>query len=217
MTTDLPHSHPLLGWTDPTLRVQNIFVLKNGTSFIRHHAEQLNWQLKSIPLNQTISRFVILRDPFRRWLVGFTQEIKEFIYTRPKSDQEQILNLFNGNFNWFLEFLLDRGFMYIHTPMQLQVKFLDIPLQVLGKENITFFKMNELLGYSLNHWLHGEGVPNKFNNGKINATDEVNDSIFRNISTFFMDAKNIERKQKIMDYLQPDYELLNSVRFFNNN
>jgi hypothetical protein len=215
MTTDLPNS--LVGWTDPTMSVQHIWILKNGSSFIRHHAEQLNWQLKAMPIDHKVARFAILRDPYQRWLTGFTEDIKLYINSKDDDNHKEYLTkLFSENINWFLEFLIDRDIMFFDTHAHLQVKLLEIPLQTLGKENITFFKMNELLGYSLNHWLHGEGVPNKFNNEKIYSRDK-NDSIFRNISTFFMDAKNIKRKGKVLDYLQPDYELLNSVRFFNDN
>lgn len=219
MTNDLiPGSPPLVGWTDPTLSVQHIWILKNGTNFVRYHAEQLHWQLKSIPLNKRISRFAILRDPYRRWLVGFTQDIKQFIYARDTvEERDQLLELFQNNLDWLLEFLLDRDILFFDTHAHLQIKTLEPILQVCGQENITFFQMNDRLGYYLNHWLHGEGVTNKFNNGKINATDEKNDILFNKISNFLMDAKNRKRKDKVIEYLQPDYELINSVRFFNGN
>ena len=129
------------------------------------------------------------------------------------SEKRKILELFESDFNWFLEFLIDRDILFFDTHAHLQVKSLELPLQVLDKEKITFFQMNDKLGYSLNHWLHEKGVPNKFNNAKINATDEKNDAIFNGVNNFFNDQKNINRKNKVLEYLQPDYDFLNSIHF----
>jgi hypothetical protein len=218
MTTDFFKNLSLVGWTDPSLSVQHIWILKNASSLIQHNAEQLHWQLKSIPLDKKISRFAILRDPYRRWLVGLVQDIKMLINSRDNdSEKRKILELFESDFNWFLEFLIDRDILFFDTHAHLQVKSLELPLQVLDKEKITFFQMNDKLGYSLNHWLHEKGVPNKFNNAKINATDEKNDAIFNGVNNFFNDQKNINRKNKVLEYLQPDYDFLNSVNFVNHN
>ena len=75
--------------------------------------------------------------------------------------------------------------------------------------------MTDKLGQVINTWLHGEGVRNNFNNGKINARDKNNDIIYKKIDAYFLDGKNLKKKEKVLEYLKPDYELINSVRFIN--
>ncbi len=212
-------NYTIVGFCDPNHRVQNIPILKNGTRFIESTVSNLNWQIKAIPLNKKISRFVILRDPYERWLTAITEDIKVYINSRETTEEVYYLdNLFkNTNINWFLDFLIDRDILYFDTHAQLQVKQLNWIIEAIGKDQLTFIKLNDKLGQTLNHWLHGEGVTNNFNNAKINATDKNVDEIYKKIVAYFFDGKNIKRKEKVLDYLKPDYELYNSVNFINPN
>lgn len=217
VTTEEKKDYVLVGWTDPGMIVQNIPILKNASKFVDHHANLLNWQVRPVPLQKKISRFVILRDPYERWLTAFTEDLKIYINSRDTQNERQYLtDLFNsGNFEWFLDFLIDRDIMYFDTHAQLQIKQIELALEMLGKDNITFIKLTDKLGNTINHWLHGEGCRNNFNNGKINNRDKSNDKIYQTIFTYMMDGKNIRRKEKILEYLKPDYTLFNSVNFIN--
>lgn len=216
MTDNDIDNYVIVGWTDPNMRVQNIPILKNATKFFSHHAELLHWQFKPVPINKKISRFVILRDPYERWLTAFVEDIKMFINSREKpGEKEYLINLFNQDFSWFLDFLIDKDVVCFDTHAQLQVNQLDLALRVLGKDKITFIKFNDKLGYFINHWLHSEGCSNNFNNGKINSRDKSNDKIYQTLSTYMMDGKNLTRKEKILEYLTPDFKLYNSVNFIN--
>jgi len=206
----------IIGWTDSAMTVQNMPILRNATQFFAYHATILNWQLKPIPIQKKISRFTILRDPYERWLSGFTADIKVFIMSRDNPDEKTYLtNLCNSNYNWFLDFIFDHDVMHFDTHAELQCKQIELALEMFDQDKITFFKMTDTLGYHINHWLHDEGCRNKFNNGKINTTDKNNDIIYKKISTYMMDGKNLKRKEKILEYLKPDYKLYNSVKFIN--
>jgi hypothetical protein len=215
--TEIIKDYALVGWTDSAATVKNIPILKNATQFISHHAGLSNWQLKSIPISKNISRFTILRDPFERWLTAFTEDVKVFIHSRENPAEVVYLkNLFEtSDISWFLDFLIDHDVVYFDTHAQLQSKQLELALDTLGKNNITFIKLNDKLGYFLNHWLHSEGCANSFNNTKINARDKKNDPIYKKIQTYFFDGRNLKRKEKVFAYLQPDYELFNTVNFIN--
>lgn len=215
--TDEKKNYVLMGWIDPDMIVQNIPILKNATNFVSHHVTLLGWQMKPVPLQKKISRFVILRDPYERWLGAFTEDLKGYINSRDTLDERQYLTdlFYENNFGWFLNFLIDRDVLYFDTHAQLQIKQLELALEVLGKDNITFIKMTDKLGYVLNHWLHTEGCRNNFNNEKINATDKNNDPIYNTISNYLMDGKNFKKKEKVLEYLKPDYTLFNSVNFIN--
>jgi hypothetical protein len=116
---------------------------------------------------------------------------------------------------FFLDFLINRDILYFDTHAQLQVNQLNWILESIGLENITFIKMTDKLGQTLNHWLHIEGCKNNFNNAKINARDKSNDLIYKKIVTYFFDGKNLKNKEKVLEYLAPDYKLYNSVNFIN--
>jgi len=209
-------SQYIIGFCDPDYTIQNIPILKNATQFIETTVTKLNWQFKPVPINKKITRFVILRDPYERWLTAFTKDVKVFINSRSPEESVYLNELFqNNNISWFLDFLIDRDVVCFDTHAQLQVKQLDWILDALGKENITFIKMNDKLGQTLNHWLHSEGCSNNFNNGKINATNKDTDIIFRKIDSYFFDGKNLKRKEKVFEYLSSDYQFYNSVNFIN--
>lgn len=211
-------NYNIVGFCDPNYKVQNIPILKNASTFLKETVTQLGWQLKPIPLNKNISRFAILRDPFERWLTGFTQDINVYIDTRGPEESVYLNNLFRQtNVNWFLDFLIDRDVLYFDTHAQLQIKQLDWIIDAIGEEKITFIKMTDKLGQTLNHWLHSEGCKNNFVNKKINARDKSNDIIFKKINAYFFDGMNLRRKEKVMEYLAPDYKLFNSVNFINPN
>jgi hypothetical protein len=208
--------YTIVGYCDPNYQVQNIPILKNATRFVESTVSKLNWQIKPIPLNKKISRFVILRDPYERWLTAFTEDIKVYINSREPDEIAYLNNLFqHTNIDWFLDFLIGRDILYFDTHAQLQVNQLNWILEYIGPENITFVKMTDKLGQTLNHWLHREGCKNNFNNAKINARDKSNDLIYKKIVTYFFDGKNLKNKEKVLEYLAPDYKLYNSVNFIN--
>ena len=214
--SDLPDL-VLVGYTDPTFTVQHVPILKNGTKYIAETVTPLNWQNRPVPLNRKISRFIILRDPYQRWLTAITEDILTYINSREDVNERVFLeNLFSKNdINWFLDFLIDRNILYFDTHAQLQCKQIEVLLHRISMDKLTFIKMTDKLGQVINTWLHGEGVRNNFNNGKINARDKNNDIIYKKIDAYFLDGKNLKKKEKVLEYLKPDYELINSVRFIN--
>lgn len=207
----------ILGFCDPNYRVQNIPILKNATTYLATTLSNLNWHLKYVPIDRKIKRFVILRDPYERWLTAFTQDLSKWIYYRSPDETKELENIFyngNVNLNWFIDFIIDRDVLCFDAHAQLQAQILNPIFEVLPHEQITFFKMTDKLGQALNYWLHNEGCPNNLNNAKINARS-IEDELHKKISTYFFDGKNLRRKEKVLDYLKADYELYNKVTFVN--
>jgi hypothetical protein len=207
----------ILGFCDPNYRVQNIPILKNATTYLATTLSNLNWHLKYVPIDRKIKRFVILRDPYERWLTAFTQDLSKWIYYRSPEETKELENIFyngNVNLNWFIDFLIDRDVLCFDAHAQLQTQILNLIFEVLPQEQIAFFKMTDKLGQALNYWLHNEGCPNNLNNAKIHARSNE-DELHKKISTYFFDGKNLRRKEKVLDYLKADYELYNKVTFVN--
>jgi hypothetical protein len=197
--------------------VQNIPILKNATTYLATTLSNLNWHLKYVPIDRKIKRFVILRDPYERWLTAFTQDLSKWIYYRSPEETKELENIFyngNVNLNWFIDFLIDRDVLCFDAHAQLQTQILNLIFEVLPQEQIAFFKMTDKLGQALNYWLHNEGCPNNLNNAKIHARSNE-DELHKKISTYFFDGKNLRRKEKVLDYLKADYELYNKVTFVN--
>ena len=218
------------GWVDPELKVQNIPIFKNGTNFVRHFVPQWGWIEKAVPLSKTrISRFVILREPYERWLTAFSQDLEQYFIHKAVSvesqfdknhfnfDSDYILNLFEEmNPYWFFDFLIDKDLCKIDGHSNLQLNFIKNSINILGLDNISFIKMTDRLGDTLNYYLGTKQIKSHFTNQKMHSSSEKNTIIYRRVIEYFSDTRNYRRKERVLDYLTLDYELYNSVKFINN-
>ena len=156
--------------------------------------------------------FVVLRDPLERWISGATtffrtENVKEDF------NSDESLNFFKDALQFknfytsvFIDYTIDRLSKNYHGLLQVWHLY---PVLI---QNIDFFYLNNKLGYQLNHCLTSHSVGNTMNNIKMNETG-IEDPIYNFINTFVMDPVNAKYKQKILDFLKPDYELLSLLNY----
>jgi hypothetical protein len=94
-----------------------------------------------------------------------------------------------------------------HT--QLQIEY----IQLIDLEKITFFYLNDNTGSQIRQWLASVNIDLPLDDKKINPMF-LNRPLYVNLVAFLADPGNIEHKQKLLEYLQPDYNLINSVKFY---
>jgi hypothetical protein len=206
-----------IGWVDPTVRIQNLPILKNGSSYVAQNVKKWGWKYQPVLLsNKKIKRFTILRDPYQRWLTGFKTDLHAYCtFEAEKENRKELENIFiNSNAYWFFDFLFDKDILRFDSHTNLQYNQIKCSIDQLGIENIGFIKMTDRLGDTLNHWTGTNNVISHFTNVKVNTTEESN-VYYDRLVDYLSDPKNASRRDKLMDYLQPDYELFNNVNFIN--
>lgn len=190
-------------------------ISKNASTWAKNYfSNTLNWKLDS---DESIKLFnhngwcifstlkfyrkiVILRDPIDRWISGIIQ----YFYTYVSDNfiiNDEILDYF------FAKICFDH-----HTMPQ--VNFLH-NLQI---DTIDFFMMNENLEHNLNNYLFSNlpneyiEIPNELYKNKTSIMDKsVYDKIKELINT------NPKYRNKITNFYKLDYQLINSVKFYEAN
>ena len=171
--------------------------------------------LEDLLANKTV--FCVLRDPLERWITAFvtcwlTSKTPEGRATL-SADSINILD----HFSQLLTKDVKSSFIYVfsqnkfnldwHT--QLQIEY----IQLIDLEKITFFYLNDDTGSQIRQWLSSSNVDLTLDDEKINAMF-LNRPIYVNLVAFLADPTNSQYKQKLLKYLQPDYDLINSVKFY---
>lgn len=205
------------GYTNPAKTVQNIGILKNASTYFNVEAERQGWTFESIPPKEKITRFIILRDPYERYLSGLTEDLIRYLSL---NNQKQTFfnNLFQNNFLFdFFDFLFENNIFTIADHTQLQVNALELAISEIGIENMTFIKLTNTLGDSINVFLQGENCKASFSNFKMNEKNrsENPQSLYQMVHQYFQDARNRNIKAKLLEHLELDYKLINSITFFN--
>jgi hypothetical protein len=164
--------------------------------------------------------FCVLRDPLERWITAFitcyfsletpvgranlpadsVKLLDRFCQLLTKDVKSAFIYLFSRN-----KFNLDW-----HT--QLQIEY----IQLINLDKITFFYLNDNTGSQIRQWLASVDIDVPLDNKKINAMSghRPNNYFYLDLVAFLADPGNIEHKQKLLEYLQPDYNLINSVKFY---
>jgi hypothetical protein len=214
---DQPGYTVSLGWVDPTNRIQNLPILKNSSSYFIQNVKKWGWQYQPVLMsNKKIKRFAILRDPYSRWLSGFKTDLHAYCtHEAEKQNRKDLEDIFiNSNAYWFFDFLFDKDILKFDSHTNLQYNQIKYHIEELGIENISFIKMTDRLGDALNHWIGTNNVISHFTNAKVNETEKLN-IYYKRLIDYLSDVKNASRVDKLMDYLQPDYKLFNTVNFVN--
>jgi|LakMenE18May11ns_1017448.scaffolds.fasta_scaffold9949542_5 hypothetical protein len=171
--------------------------------------------LKDLLANKNI--FCVLRDPLERWITAFITcclsiETPEGRANLP-ADSVKLLDRFcqlltkdvKSSFIYF--FSRNKFNLDWHT--QLQIEY----IQLIDLEKITFFYLNDNTGSQIRQWLASVNIDLPLDDKKINPMF-LNRPLYVNLVAFLADPGNIEHKQKLLEYLQPDYNLINSVKFY---
>lgn len=171
--------------------------------------------LEDLLANKTV--FCILRNPLERWITAFvtfclTLETPEDLANLP-ADSVKILDHFcqlltkDVKSAFIYLFSLNKFNLDWHTRLQIEY------IQPINLDKITFFYLNNNTGNQINQWLNSANVVLSMDNRNINATNKK-DPVYTNLVAFLADPSNIKYKQKLLEYLQPDYDLINSVKFY---
>lgn len=206
------------GWTDQTKRVQNLGILKNGSTYVSTNVEKWGWTMDTVLLsNKRVSRFAILREPYLRWLTGFAEDLGRYVELESDPLNKKYIEdlFFNSNAYWFFDFIVDRDITNFSTHADLQVNQINFFIENCGIENISFLKMSDRLGDALNYWLGTKNIPSYFTNTKVHQVNAASNIYYKRLVDYFSDTRNLGRKTRILEYLEPDYKLFNSVNFIN--
>lgn len=205
------------GWTDPTKRVQNLGIFKNGTTYMST-VEHWGWTMESMLLsNKRVKRFTVLREPYLRWLSGFAEDLGRYVSLEIDNNYKKYMEelFINSNAYWFFDFVIDKDIMKFDSHADLQRNQIKLEIEEIGLSNISFLKMNDRLGDALNHWLGSNNIPSHFTNAKVHQTDAQSNVYYKRLIDYFSDPRNESRKKRVLEYLEPDYELFNTVNFIN--
>jgi hypothetical protein len=210
-------SRSTLGYTNPEGTVQIIGILKNASTYTQTEALRQGWTFETIPFKTQIARVLLLRDPYERYLSGLAEDIDRYLSINNEK-QKFFQNLLDNDFFFdFFDFLFDTKNFIIEDHTQLQTQAIKRIIHEVGINNLVWIKITDRLGDNLNLFLQGENCKSDFSNEKINQKTRSDRLLMiRNvIESYFFDGKNKKRKDNLLEYLQPDYKLINSVNFFN--
>jgi|688.fasta_scaffold552276_2 hypothetical protein len=199
---------------DPNQKLWYFPIYKNASTKITSCLKRKNWDtlirtniIDEDKFFDKSVQFAILRDPYERWISTFVSYIKSPIFDQASLDSL----LASKNKDDFIELLFNwvaiREF-HVYTNLQSE-SFLDHP----DLKKVNFFWLNGQSGYQLNKWFqsHSETIP--LNNSIENALDKT-DLLYRETISFLFNYKNHKIKDKIMDYLQPDYDFISGIDFY---
>jgi hypothetical protein len=172
-----------------------------------------------------VQAFTILRNPYERWLTGFcayVEDDRETTYnmslhnlTREFVNTPHICDILSLFFNTCYCFDFDW-----HTKLQCSFfNSIDFPADydpksIIDISNITFFRLNEKTGRSINKFLQSKKILIPINNSVSNSRKtNGNNDLYLALSNFFDSNQNI--KQRLMNYLEPDYKFIETVKFYN--
>lgn len=193
----------------PDKKLQFYPIYKNASTFVETNLEQIGWSPERVNIDDYPTLFTILRDPFDRWISGFIQEI---INTSSISKIEETLleNIKDNNTSFLLDFLFEFPIFNFGKATELQINY---DIHKIPNDKIVFMKFGANLNSKLNHWLLGEGIKNDFlHKNPINVHSKT--MLYKKVQNYFFDAKNIRTKEKLLEYLKPDYDFINSIKFY---
>jgi hypothetical protein len=186
------------------------YIPKNASSLIVNHLKELNWNLIEIDYNEVdidyYNMIVVLRDPYQRWISGFVEDILDM----PDSTlSKKVISVIEEKDTWFLDwfFEINKFNFGFHTSLQ---------VDWVNKTNFTkktYFRLENKLNFKLHHWLVGEGIANNFLNLNV-ENSKKNTKLYNQIEAYLFDYKNNHKKNRLLEYLQPDYDLISSTSFY---
>ena len=183
------------------------YIPKNASSLLIKHFKELHWsEINSNQIEKDFTIMVVLRDPYERWISGFIEEI---IGLNDENLSKKITSRIEEVDPWFLDWIFATKTCNVGWHTKLQKDWIDSSLNL----QTVYFKMEENFTFKMHHWLLGEGIANRFNNLPV-FNSKKHYSIYHKVNSYLMDAKNNKNKNVLLEYLQPDYDFINSVTFY---
>lgn len=190
-----------------------IRIPKNASEFVTYHTPEM----REIDFNfdhdlitdESYTSCVILRNPLDRWI----RDASTFLLDTHEELDIDIVDSYSvlvdsGVLKKILiEYLIEN----LSTDPNLcpQAWF----LYPCNLKKIDFFIVNDKLGQQLNKYFRYRGIPTLMNNQKINESPIT--PISSLLKEFFFDDANMVYKQKVLDSLKLDYELLSLINYYN--
>lgn len=145
--------------------------------------------------------FVILDDPISRWIRAVVLDF---------SKKENLSNNDLHNDALIDYVLTNRITNYPNVNLQKHIiqKIVDNNKSV----KVIYFQNKFNLGYLLNHFLHDNGIKNQFNSlllQSLQRSEQINI-----LSNFIFNETNRPYLNKVLKYLQEDYDFYNSTQFY---
>lgn len=175
-----------------------VYIPKNASSWTKPNLLDYGWEFFNYHTdNLTKPALVVLRDPIDRWLSG----IAEYI------------TLYQPNFRLLFqeteELIFDKIVFDDHT--EKQVKF----LQGLDTDNCTFMMCDENYRTNFSNFIlehYGENKYSRYEYQHVSNNDPTRQR-FKTIFKNLLDREPIYLN-KIMDYFEDDYKLIQQVKFY---
>lgn len=217
-----PTLYQFKGLIDPTNKFLYIDISKNASTKIKDTLYKEGW---TIPLGINYEEkdsflkdkriFCVLREPYQRYLSGFVEYIggeksSQYDEVVAYSAKKFISKNFKSNFDILRLIFFSAKFNFDnHTELQSDnLMHFDI-----GK--IDFFYLNDQLGTQITKYFHNHKIFISFTNDKVHARPDKNSWFYKSlIQSFFEKDEHIMFKENLLNYLKPDYELINSINFY---
>lgn len=184
-------------------------IAKNASTFTEFLLETVcDWHYDDYVSNKNLLNkhiIVILRDPLKRWMAGVVEHF---------SERNNPISGVDLNNNALLHYVFNQCALDVHTELQLNF------LAGVDTENCTFIKLDNTysrvledfieyrLGKKISIW--GKDVATKYNK----TVDKPFKQILLSYVKKYYD-KNKEAQLGVLNYLRPDYDLINSLEFYN--
>jgi hypothetical protein len=181
-------------------------ITKNASRFVTNHLLELGWKQTELSDNDNFIFFLILRDPYKRWISGLVKDIFNDIDDENLS--QKISAELQSKRTWFLDWIFRTKTFDISIHTQLQTRWLNKKLLL---QSPIYFNLENKLNFKLHHWLIGEGLSSNFLNLPMESKKHY--TIYQNVETYLFDYKNQNKKELLLEYLQPDYNFINSIHF----
>jgi len=212
-----PDLFQIRGVIDPTEKFIYMDISKNASTKILSTLRSIGWTkppilkrkekddfLNDYLTDKTI--FCVLREPYERWLTAFVT----FAESIPRGNFNPSLHKLLHSEHWYItlqiifEFCNNFEFDF-HT--KLQCNCFDDYINIT---KVNFVLFNENVCLNLQNWCKTVNLEIFFNSHYLNKRSESN--LMYNNLIYFLD-ENPHYKEKLMSWLQPDYEFFNSVKF----
>jgi hypothetical protein len=210
----ITYSFQIRGLIDPTKKFIFLDISKNASTKILNTLRNSGWTVPPVIDHREKKNFLsdkiifsVLREPYERWVSGFTTFAK---WPGNKGLNLSLHKLLNSE-HWYITlqsiFEFNSNFEFdLHTKLQCDCfdSYNDT------NTDINFFLLNESVWSNLQNWCNTINLEIFFDDRYVNQT--ANSNLIYNRIMSFLDT-NPRYKEKLMNWLQPDYDFFNSVKF----
>lgn len=181
----------------PTGDLMYVNIPKNASSWTKPNLKDWGWEFFNYHTDKLDkTAIVVLRDPVDRWLSGIAE-----YFTLYHSDK-QILS------TDAIDIIFDRVCFDDHTDRQ--VKF----IHGLDTERCVFFKCDKYYREDFSTFLDERGMTNRYHKYDYQHVSKDSEERRRFKKIFTREIENPKYLNRIKEYYEQDYKLINSLQFY---